>query len=79
MERVNKVEIVRSSVQSDEIFEIYIDGHYWECKIGIDALYRCLDEIFKPKEKECLHLDDLLVPYGVGEITSAWDERFKSN
>lgn len=78
MERVNKVEIIRSCIQSDEIFDVIIDG-YREDIVGVDALYRCLDEIFKPKKKECLHLDEFLVPCGVGEITSAWDERFKNN
>lgn len=73
MGRVNKVEIIRSSIQNDDEFDVIIDGHREE-KIGVDALYKCLDEIFKPKTRECLHLDGLLMPSGVGEITSAWDE-----
>lgn len=77
MGRVKRVEIIRSCVQHDDEFDVIIDGHREEIS-GVDALYKCLDEIFKPKKEECLHLDDLLVP-DVGKITSAWDERFKSN
>lgn len=80
MGRVKRIEIIRSCVQDDSAFDLIVDGHR-EDILGVDALYKRLDEIFKPKNKkeECLHLDDLLVPCGVGEITSSWDKRLRSN
>lgn len=72
--RIEKVEIIRCCPQNDDIFQVYIDGHC-EDKVGVDALYKCLDEIFKPKEKQCLQLDDLLRPCVEVQIISKWEEK----
>lgn len=77
MSRIQKVEIIRCCPQNDDIFQVRIDGNC-EDKVGVDALYKCLDEIFKPKQKDCLHLDDMLVPcYDEIKVESKWDKVLK--
>lgn len=65
------VTYVEIKTVGDEIFEIYINGKYTQDCIGADTLMRVIQEIFIPKEQECLNIPmELLVPSEVGRITN---------
>lgn len=60
----------------EDWYDIYIDGHFEQDVVGIEAVHRMIDEVLNPKPQKCLNLPkEMFLPCGIGEITSSWERK----